>query len=164
MSLFPSDCGQFDNAVVPGNKVLVNNSENALLKWRYTLESNEVPPAVITCYFEESGDMKFVIIRTGTANPQVQVNGIRNTTLAGRVQGYVNSTDNTIFGFTINNANENDPNEYLCVVNFNLRNSEGRSVPSTPKFSNRLVLQVLGNIARLFFYLIQKTIFLFFET
>ena len=162
MALFSSDCGQFDNTLIQGNQVWVNNSEAALLKWRYTPESNELTLAVIKCYFEVNGDKKYVIRREGTGIPKLE-SDIQQTELQGKVEPYVNSTDKTIFGFRIIRASISDPKEYLCNAIFNVPNNQGDPVPDDAD-SKPLLLQVIGNKARLFFCLILKVIFLFLET
>ena len=140
MSLFFfSDSQRFENELVEGNHIWANNSGPALFKWRYTPKKTDTPPTNIRCYFQQHGNQVGVITRTGTNNPVVQTNEIGNTPLNGKVQGYVDSTDPTIFGFTITRASKSYPKKYQCIAAFNTRS--GVTVELSPKLS----LRVLGN-------------------
>lgn len=160
MPFFSSDSQQrFDPSVPQETTVWVNNSEPALFKWRYTPPSTDTPPTNIKCYFEEDGKQIFVIRRRDSNNPDVQSNDIRNTKLNGEVQGYMDSTDPTVFGFIIKRASKSQPKIYQCTANF-----VGQSGPDDVR-SQKLSLQVLGNIAMLFFCLcVKEYIFFFLET
>lgn len=106
---------RFENDLVEGNHIWANNSGPALFKWRYTPKITDIPPNSIRCYFEQNGNQVRVIERTGTNNPVVQTNDIRNTPLNGKVQGFVDSTDPTVFGFLITKASKSDPKEYQLL-------------------------------------------------
>ena len=143
--VFFSDLQRFENDLFEGNHIWANSSGPALFKWRYTPEITDIPPNSIRCYFEQNGNQVWVIERTGTNNPVVQTNDIRNTQLNGKVQGFVDSTDPTVFGFLITRASKSDPMEYQCLAVSNTQN--GLDIESSPTLS----LRVLGNTASLLF-------------
>ena len=146
MSLFfYSDSQRFENELVEANHVYANISGPALFKWRYTPKNNDIPPSNIMCYFEQNGDQVQVITRSGTNNPVVQTNDVRNTPLNGKVQGYVDSTDPTVFGFIITGITKSDPKEYRCIAAVNTQSRV------TVEVSPKLSLQVLGNKGSLLF-------------
>ena len=134
--LFYLDCGQFDNTLIQHDKVWVNKTDTALLKWRYTPERNEVPGATLKCYYDED---KPIITRIGTNNPDVQDN------LNGRVDAFVDPTDNTIFGFKIKRASASDQKQYKCLASFGIQIPD-RNITFNTEFSNTLILEVVGNI------------------
>ena len=143
MSFFSSDSQRFDPTVPQETTVRANISGPALFKWRYNPLSSDTSTANIFCYFEKNGVETNVINRKGSGNAVVQTNDIRNTELNNKVQGYVNSTDPSIFGFRIDRVTKLDPMVYRCIATF------GTS-PDSSNFerSRRLQLQLLGNIGR----------------
>ena len=143
--IFFSDLQRFENDLVEGNHIWANSSGPALFKWRYTPKITDIPPNSIECYFEQNGNQVRVITRTGTNNPVVQTNDIRNTSLNGKVQGFVDSTDPTVFGFLISRASKSDPMVYQCIAALNTKSG------IVAEFSPTLFLQVLGNTASLLF-------------
>ena len=145
MSLFSLDSQRFEKGFVEGNNVWANNSGPALFKWRFIPGRTDISPGNIRCYCENNGYKTVVIKREGTNNPVVQTNFIRSTPLIGKVQGYVDSADHTVFGFIISRAVKSDPKQYQCTDLFQTHNAQG--VELSPKLS----LQVLGNAASLLF-------------
>ena len=153
--LFPSDAGQFEDS--QESQIWVNNTKDALLKWRYTPDSTDIPPpAVIICSFDQDGQ-KNVIKRTGNNIPVIE-SDIQNTVLRGKVQPYLDSTDSTIFGFKLVGVTTSYPMKYKCTGSFNT--AAGLQIRN----SQELTLEVLGNIAPLLLFCFLKLIFLFFET
>ena len=153
--MFSSDAGQFEDS--QESQIWVNNTEDALFKWRYTPDSTDIPPpAAIICFFDQDGQ-KNVIMRTGNNIPVVQ-SDIENTVLRGKVQPYLDSTDSTIFGFRLVGVIKSYPTKYKCTVSFNTLT--GLKI----KPSQELTLEVLGNIEPLSLFCFLKLIFLFFET
>ena len=114
-------------------------TETALLRWRYNPDRNEVPGLLnVKCYYGENVE-KPIITRTGTNNPDVQDN------LNGRVEAFVDPTDNTIFGFKIKRASKSDQKEYKCLAGFGIQ-IPGRNLTVDTALSNTLILEVVGNI------------------
>lgn len=148
--MLSSDSQRFADQLIKDNKVWANNSGPALFKWRYTPQNGDIAPLNVRCFFENIEDNNReinVIRRSGTNNPVVQTNDIRNTPLNGKVQEYVNPTDPTIFGFRITRASKSDPKEYQCTASFRIGVDTTDSETSQPPLS----LQVLGNIVRQLF-------------
>ena len=143
MSLFSSDCQRFENGIIEGNQVWANNSGLALFKWRYTSQSNDYPGVGFRCFFTQNDGETNVIRRTDNNTPVVQNSEIENSSLNGKVQPYLDSTDATIFGFTISTVSKSDPKEYQCTARF------GSQRGTYSESSETLSLQVVGNIASL---------------
>ena len=143
MYLFSSDCQRFENGVIEGNQVWANNSGLALFKWRYTPQSNDFPGVGIKCFFTQNDGEINVIRRTDTDTPVVQNSEIENSSLNGKVQPYLDSTDATTFGFTISTVSKSDPKEYQCTATFDSQ------IGKESESSGTLSLQVVGNIASL---------------
>ena len=144
MSLFYLDSQRFQNGIIEGNIVWANNSGPALFIWRYTPISTDIPPYYIKCYYENNDYQIMVIRRKETNNTVVQTNDIQSTSLNGKVEGYVDSFDPTIFGFIITRTSRSDPKIYKCIATFNTY-----SLPSF-ELSPGLILQVLGNVANMY--------------
>lgn len=116
MPLFSSDGWRFQNGIFEGNQVYANNSGPALFKWRYNPQSEDDPRIDIRCFFMHNDHEINFIRRTDTNNPVVQNSEIQSFSLTGRVQPYLDSNDNTIFGFLINRVRRSDPKEYQCTT------------------------------------------------
>ena len=110
--LFSSDGRRFENGIFEGKKVYANNSGPALFKWRYIPQSDDDARVGIRCFFLQNDREINVIWRTDTNNPVVQDSEIQSFSLTGRVQPYLDSNDNTIFGFLINGVRRSDQKEY----------------------------------------------------
>ena len=90
----------------------MNNSGPALFKWRYIPQSDDDARVGIGCFVLQNDREINVIWRTDTNNPVVQDSEIQSFSLTGRVQPYLDSNDNTIFGFLINGVRRSDQKEY----------------------------------------------------
>ena len=149
MSSFSLDSQRFKNGFTEGGNVWANNSGPALFKWRFVRGRTDISPSNIKCYFENNGYQTVVIKKEGSDNPVVQTNLIQSTPLNGKVQGYVDSTDPTVFGFIISRVMKSDPKKYQCAALFKTYSAQG------VELSTRLSLQVLGNVVSslfIFFY------------
>ena len=149
MSSFSLDSQRFENGFTEGGNVWANKSGPALFKWRFVRGKTDISPSNIKWYFENDGYQTVIIKKEGSGNPAVQTNLIQSTPLSGKVQGYVDSTDPTVFGFIISRATKSDPKEYQCAALFKTYSAQG------VELSTKLSLQVLGNVASslfVFFY------------
>ena len=148
MSLLSSDCQRFQNGLIEDNKVWANISGPALFKWRYTPKNTDAPKVGFRCFFTQNDGEVNVIRRRDTNNPVVQNNQIRSSSLNGKVQPYLDSTDPTIFGFTISSVSRSDPKTYQCTASF-----DSQDVENDSESSRMLSLEIAGNIAKLLFVL-----------
>lgn len=137
---FFSGSQRFEKGLIKGDEVWANNSGPALFRWRYIPLRTDTPPAGILCFYEENNIQHNVISREEGKDP-VPLNNIPNTDLRGKVVGYVDPTDPTIFGFRITEVSKSIPMEYGCTASYNTPLSTVPLSEPSPKLS----LQVLGN-------------------